>query len=302
MATTFFRILKFGFQNFFRNGLLSVTTTAIMVLAVFVFNGLMVFNVIADSAVASLQDKIDISVYFKSDAPEDQILAMEKSLQSLAEVRAVEYISQEKALEIFKQNHGDNDAVSQALTELQVNPLLASINIKAKDPEQYPTIAGYFENAALQPLIEKVTYGENKDAISRLALIISTVKQVGFGMTLFLAMMAVLVTFNTIRLAIYSNREELSVMRLVGASNKFINGPYVVAGVIYGVLAAIVGILVSVPVIIFSSPYVHAFIPDLSLASYLAAHAAQFVFYQLAFGVALGSVSAVVAARRYLKI
>ncbi len=302
MATTLFRIIKFGLQTFFRNGLLSVTTTAIMVLAVLVFNGLLVFNVIANSAVDSLQDKIDISVYFKSSAPEEQIMDLQKGLQALAEVRAVEYVSQEKALEIFRNNHGDSDAVSQALSELQVNPLLASLNIKAKDPEQYPTIAGFFENANLQPLIEKVTYGENKDAINRLAAIITTVKTVGLGMTIFLAAVAVLVTFNTIRLAIYSNREELAVMRLVGASNKFINGPYVIAGVIYGVLAAFVGILISTPLILTSSPYVHAFIPGLSLASYLGSHIPQFILYQLGFAVILGAASAVVAARRYLKI
>ncbi len=302
MATTLFRILKFGVQTFFRNGLLSVTTTVIMVLAVLVFNGLLVFNVVAGSAIASLQDKIDISVYFKTDAPEDQILTIEKSLQSLPEVRAVEYVSQDKALEIFKDNHGDNEAVSQALAELQVNPLLASLNIKAKDPQQYSTIAGYFENASLQPLIEKVTYGENKDAIDRLAAIISTVKSVGIGLTMFLAIVAVLVTFNTIRLAIYSNREELAVMRLVGASNKFINGPYVVAGIMYGLLAACVGVIVATPLILAASPYVHAFIPDLSLAAYLKGNVPQFIFYQLLFAVALGAGSAIVAARRYLKI
>ncbi len=302
MATTLFRIIKFGLQTFSRNGLLSATTTVIMVLAVLVFNGLLVFNVVANSATDSIQDKIDISVYFKASAAENQILNLQKGLQSLAEVRAVEYVSQEKALEIFKNNHGDNDAVSQALAELQVNPLLASLNIKAKAPELYPTIAGFFENPNLESLIEKVTYGENKDAINRLAAIISTVKNVGWGMTIFLALVAVMVTFNTIRLAIYSNREELAVMRLVGASNKFINGPYVVAGVIYGVLAALVGILISTPMILVSSPYVEAFIPGLSLSAYLGSHVPQFVFYQLFFAVALGAVSAVVAARRYLKI
>ncbi len=302
MATTFFRILKFGLQNFSRNGLLSATTTVIMVLAILVFNGLTIFGVISNSAVASLQDKIDISVYFKSAAPEDDIVKLEHALQSLSEVRAVEYISSEKALAIFKQNHDSDDTISQALAELQTNPLLASLNIKAKDPNMYPTIAGYLETDQLKPIIEKVTYGENKEAIDRLARIIDTVRVAGVGITIFLALVAVLVTFNTIRLAIYSNREELGVMRLVGASNKFINGPYVVAGVIYGLLAALAGIIVSTPLIVFISPYVHAFIPDLSLSAYLGSHVPQFVFYQLFFGVALGATSAAVAVRRYLKI
>ena len=302
MATTLFRILKFGLQHFSRNGLLSATTTVIMVLAVLVFNGLTIFGVVANSAVASLQDKIDISVYFKPTAAEDDIIKLERALQSLSEVRAVEYVSSEKALDIFKQNHDSDDTISQALAELQVNPLLASLNIKARDPNLYPTIAGYLDTDQLKPIVEKVTYGENKEAIDRLARIIDTVKTSGIAITIFLSLVAVLVTFNTIRLAIYSNREELGVMRLVGASNKFINGPYIVAGIIYGLLAALVGIVVSAPLVVLVSPYVHAFIPDLSLAAYLGGHIPQFVLYQLGFGVILGAASAAVAVRRYLKI
>ncbi len=302
MATTLFRVLKFGFQNFSRHGLLSATTTVIMILAVFVLNGLVIFGVISNAAVTSLQDKIDISVYFKSAAPEDNILQLERALEQLTEVRAVEYVSQEKALEIFKSKHGEDETISQALAELQVNPLLASLNIKAKDPSQYSTIAGYLESEELKDVIEKVTFGQNRLAIERLARIVDTVKGAGLAMTIFLAIVAVLVTFNTIRLAIYSNREELGIMRLVGAANKFINGPYIVTGIIYGTLAAIVGSAVSAPLIIIASPYVASFIPDLSLAAYLGAHVPQFLLYQFIFGIGLGAISAAIAVRRYLKI
>lgn len=303
MATTFFRILKFGLQNFSRNGLLSVTTIAVLVLALLVFNGLVMFGVVSNFAIASLQDKIDISVYFKSTAQEDEILKLEKSLESLSEVKAVDYVSQNKALEIFKEKHKEDSVIDQALSELQVNPLLASINIKANSPNQYSTIADYLEgNENLSGIIEKVTYGQNRLAIERLARIIDTVRNAGFAVTIFLALVAVLVTFNTIRLAIYSNREEIGIMRLVGASNKFIRGPYIFAGVIYGVLAGLAGLLISIPIISLVAPYVNVFIPELSLSAYFYSHLPQLVVYQLIFGILLGSASAAVAVRRYLKI
>lgn len=302
MATTFFRIIKFGLQNFSRNGLLSATTVAILVLALLVFNGLLIFGVAANAAVASLQDKIDISVYFKDSVAEDEIFRVERALESLAEIKDVEYVSRDKALAIFKERHEGDQVIAQALNELEINPLLASLNVKAKDPGQYAVIADYLEKANLSEVIEKITYGQNKEAIERLASIVSTIRSAGLAITIFLALVAVLVIFNTIRLAIYSNREELNIMRLVGASNKFINGPYVVAGVIYGVLAGIFGALIAIPLILISSPYVAVFIPELSLSAYLGAHIPQFIFYQLVFGVGLGAVSAAVAVRRYLKL
>lgn len=302
MATTFFRIIKFGFQNFSRNGLLSATTVAILVLALLVFNGLMTFGIVSNSAIVSLQDKIDISVYFTASANEDSMLSLQRALESLSEVKSVEYISQDKALTIFKDRHQGDETISAALNELQVNPLLASLNIKAKSPSNYPTIAEYLDSEKLAGVVEKVTYSENRTAIDRLARIVDTLKSTGFATTAFLAIMAILVTFNTIRLAIYSNREELGIMRLVGASNKFINGPYIVAGVIYGFLAAAISLLIATPIIVIASPYVGVFIPELSLSAYLLSHLPQLVFYNLAFGVGLGAISAAVAARRYLKL
>ncbi|MDP1718921.1 MAG: permease-like cell division protein FtsX, partial [bacterium] len=273
-----------------------------LVLASFVFNGLLIFGVISNSAIASLQDKIDISVYFSATAPEDSILSLQRALQSLSEVKSVDYISQDKALAIFKDRHKADEAVSAALNELQANPLLASLNIKAINPNNYPTIATYLESDKLEDIINKVTYGENKTAIDRLARIVDTLKSAGWISTILLAAIAILVTFNTIRLAIYSNREELGIMRLVGASNKFIDGPYVVAGVIYGFLGSIIGLLIVLPAAVAASPYIGIFIPELSLSAYVLGHLPYFVVSSLVFGIGLGSISAAVAARRYLKI
>ncbi|MFH1162319.1 MAG: permease-like cell division protein FtsX [Candidatus Jorgensenbacteria bacterium] len=302
MAVTLSRIIKFGWQGFLRNGWLSASTIIIMILAAVMFEGLILFNVAGQGAVGSIQEKIDISVYFKADVPEDTILNMKRSLENLSEVKNVEYVSREQALENFKQRHAGEETITQTLAELDVNPLLASLNIKAKDPHEYATIAGYLDNQNLTEMVEKVTYAQNQVVIDRLVGLIDTMRKGGITLTIFLAFVAVVVTFNTIRLAIFSASEQISIMRLVGANNSFIRGPYVVEGVIYGAISALVSFLVLIPLTSFLSPHLMSFIPELDLMGYFTSHAIVLFIYQLLFCVILGILSGIIATRRYLHI
>ena len=302
MLTTLFRIIKNGFLGFRRNGWLSMATLSIIILALLVFEGIIIFNILTKTALTSLQDKIDISIYFKTNTPEDEILKTKKSLETLAEVKNIEYIPRDKALEIFKERHKNDSAISQSLEELQDNPLLASLNIKAYNPKEYAIIAGHLDEASFKGWFEKVTYAQNAVVIERLGRIIDTAQKGGLILIIFIALIAVLVTFNTIRLAIYSNREEIGIMRLVGASNSFIRGPYVVEGIIYGMIAGIVSIVIAGPVIYFASPYIKIFIPEINLWSYFGSHFFALLGYQLLFGIGLGIISSSIAISKYLKI
>lgn len=299
---TLSRIIKYGWQAFLRNGWLSLSTISIMILAALVFEGLILFNVMGKTALTSIQNKIDISVYFKSTVDEDSILNMKRSLEGLKEVSSVEYISREQALEEFRVRHEDEETITQTLAELDENPLLASLNVKAEDPSEYAAIASYLENQNLSDVVEKVTYAQNQVVIDRLVGLIDTMKKGGITLTVFLAFLAVTVTFNTIRLAIFSNREQIGIMRLVGASNVFIRGPYTVEGIIYGIIAGIAGFLILIPVISFLSPYVGRFIPELVLSDYFQVHFFTLLLYQLLFCVVLGIVSSIIATRRYLQL
>ena len=302
MITTFLRIIKYGFQSIRRNGWLSLATILVMILALLVFEGLIIFGVVTNNAIAALQDKIDIAVYFQTTAGEDEILRLERALEDLKEVKRVEYISRDKALALFKEANKNNPTITQALTELDDNPLHASLNIKAHDPNDYAQIASYLDTTEFKNLITKVSYTQSKKAIDRLASIGDTLKKIGFAITLFFSITTALVTFNTIRLAIYSNREEIGIMRLVGASNVFINGPYIIQGVLLGVWAAIFSTLLTIPFIYFASPYVSVVIPDISLKVYFYSHLLTLFGYQLLFGVLLSVISSVIAVRRYLRI
>ncbi len=274
----------------------------VMVLALSVFLGLTIFGVLTQSAIATLQDKIDISVYFKSGVSEDDISNVERSTQSLAEVKNVEYISRDKALEIFKEKHKNDATIGKALEELGDNPLAASLNVKAKDPKDYGVIASYLQNDKFSSLIDKVTYGQNQLAINRLVKIADTASAAGLAITIILALVAVVVTFNTVRLAIYSSREEIGIMRLVGASNAYIRGPYVVEGIIYGLVSAVFALLLVAPVVHLASPYISVVIPEMNLIGYFYGHLLGLASYSLLFGVLLGVVSGSIAVTRYLRV
>lgn len=282
--------------------MLSAATVAVMVIALIVFLGLNVFKFLTDSALGVLKDKIDISVYFKTNVPEDEVLRVKRSLEGLSEVKAVKYISRDAALELFKERHKSDETISRAIAELGENPLSAALNVKAHNPNQYATISEYLSNTSLSPIVEKVSFFQNQTVILRLAQVIDTVEKAGTLLTIFLSLIAGLVVFNTIRLAIYSSREEIGVMRLVGASNAFIRGPYVVAGLLYGILAALLSIIVALPAVLFTSPYVRIFIPEVNLQEYFISHLPALFLSQLAFGVILGIISSYWAMRKYLKV
>ncbi len=285
-----------------RNGWLSASTISIMVLALIVFEGLIVFNVVAKGAVESIQEKIDISVYFKTNVTEDAVLNIKRSLEGLSEVKEVEYISRDDALRIFQEQHKDDPVITETLSQLDENPLLASLNIKANDPRHYETIASYLDKPSFNEQVEKVTYAQNQLVIDRLIAFVDTIRNGGAILTSFLSFLAIMITFNTIRLAIFSNSDAIGIMRLVGAGNNFIRGPYIVEGILYGVIGAIVSFLILVPIIGFISPYVSNFIPEVSLSAYFSANFLKFFLYQVLFGVALGILSSVIAIRRYLHV
>jgi len=301
MFTIISRIFHFGFKNFWRNGWLSTATVAIMTLASIGFLGLIMFGVITRSAANAIQSKIDISVYFNTNTSEDEILNIQQSLEGLSQVASVNYISQDQALATFQQNHASDPTVSQAINQLDTNPLEASLNITAKNPSEYGAINDYLSSPDLSQYIDTISYAQNQDVINRLAAIVRDVNIGGWIMTIFLALVAGLVMFNTIRLAIYSNREEIGVMRVVGASNSLVRGPFVVEGMLWGLIAAVISLIVFTPVLYFVSPYLNEFIPGLNIFRYFYTHAIQLFFYELLFGVVIGGLSSFWAVRRYLK-
>jgi len=301
MLTTLVRVIRYGVKNFLRNGWLSAATVAVMLLALSFFLGLIIFRFATITTLDAIKDKIDISVYFKLSAPEDEILRIKRSLEGLEQVKDVTYVSRDDALTTFKDKH-QNDAAGQALDELSDNPFLPSLNIKANDPSEYSNIASYLENESFNSVIEKVTFAQNQIVIERLTNIINTANRGGLVLTFAFSIIAILVAFNTIWLAMYSNRDEIGIMRLVGASNSYIRGPYIVEGIIYGILAALLSIIITIPLILIAGPWAEKITAEVSLETYFFTNFLKLTLYQLLFGIILGGLSSFIALRRYLKI
>lgn len=302
MKKSLLRVLRTGWINFKRNRYISFGTTGVMVLVLILFSGLMAVGFLSSQVVANLQDKVDVSAYFKPDISEEDILSVRSELEALDNVKKVDYISAVQALREFKERHAGNATIQESLAELDFNPLQASLNIKANDPSQFASVVQFLEGNKFRSVIDKINYYENEKVIGRLQNISGGIQNWGFLMTMVLAVIAVLVTFNTIRLTIYNQRQEIEIMKLVGGSNWHIKAPFLVEGGLYGVFAALVTAVIFYPALFFVSPKIESLMPGVSLISYFLSNIFQFLFLVFFVGVLLGVVSSMVAIRRFLMV
>lgn len=302
MFATLVRIIKSGLTNFWRNGWLSTATVLIMTIALLTWTGIFLTNVVLTSVLGVLSEKVDISVYFNLDAKESDILSMKSKLGELNEVANVEYISTQKALDVFKNRHASDEILIKSISELADNPLEASLNVLAKDSSRYADIVSFINQNQYKNLVSKINYTENKIAIDRLSNIIRVLRESGLIASLILAFIAFLVAFNTVRLAIYSSREEITVMKLVGASNWFVRGPFIVEGVAHGIIASLFSFMIIVPGVGFLGPKLSNFLPEINLFNYLSDNFWPILIAQTVLGITLGVFSSLVAIRKYLKI
>lgn len=301
------RILRAGFVSFWRNSFVSLASVLIMTVTLSVI-GLLVFgSAVLNTSLLTLRDKVDINVYFITSTEEEDILSLKTAIEALPEVARVEYVSREQALADFRTRHENDQLTLQALDELGDNPLGAVLNIKAKETSQYESIAKFLDskNALSKDgaqIIDKVNYYQNKTAIDKLSAVIASSRSLGFAIILFFALISIIITFNTIRLVIYNSREEISVMRLVGASTRYIRGPFVVSGIMYGLLAGIITLVLFYPLLLWLSPKFSDFFSGFNLLSYYGHNFIQIFFIIIGTGVVLGALSSYLAVRRHLKV
>lgn len=299
------RVIRLGFVNFWRNGYVSLASVLVMTVALLVMSSLIFTRALLVSTLDQIKSKVDINVYMVNSASEDEIMVMQKKIEALTEVVSVEYSSKEQELEKFRARHQNDELTIQALDEIGRNPLGASLNIKAKDPSNYESIAEFLESEKSKSensIIDKVNYSKNKDAIDAISRIISASKKLGFAGSIFFIIISILITFNTIRLTIYMAREEISVMRLVGASTRYIKGPFVVNGLMYGVASTILSLLILLPMTYWAGPYTEGIGTGINVFNYYLSHIFFLAFVLLLAGFIIGSVSSYLAVKKYLKI
>jgi cell division transport system permease protein len=302
MITNSIRIAKNSWRNFYRNLWLSLATLGMMVLALTVIGGLVLFNASLGEFVGGLQDKVDVSVYFAEDTDEREILAVAEELKARPDIKEVRYISRNEALDIFYERHVDSPILLESLNELDGNPLQASINIKVHNPEDFAPVVTTLEGSDAAALIDSINFRENEKVIERINEISANVSRTGVLFTILLGIFVFVVTYNTIRLAIYTARDEIHIMKLVGASNWFVRGPFILTGALYGVVATMVTLAILFVTTWLLGTQVSVVFAEINLFGYLAANVLLVGGVLLSSGMSLGAVSSYFATRRYLDV
>lgn len=300
---SFFRIIKMGLMNFRRNLWLAAASTLIMTITLIILSVLSLLFVITSSSVHTIQERVDISAYFKNGLAESQIFVVRDQLKQDTRIAEVRYVSAEEALAQFKETHKNDELITDAVGELNENPLPATLQIKAKNLDDYPAIAETLNSDKYQSSIEEVNFEDNRVLISRLNNLLKFIITFGIILIAVFSSIAVLVIFNTITLTIYNRREEVEIMRLVGATNWYIRGPFIMEALIYSLAATIItsallfpvysGVLPKISQYLTSSGY--TFDGNLSLFAAL-------VLAQLVIAFILSTISSLLAMRRYLRV
>lgn len=306
MITSLKRVIRAGFVGFWRNAFVSLSAIFVITVTLTVVGGSMLISQLLTVSLINIQEKVDINVYTVTTADEQDVLGLKESLERLSDVREVVYTSREDALAKFRERHQNDQLTIQALEELGENPLGASLSIRAKETSQYENIAIFLKSqqeaeSPEKPLIDKINYNNNKEAINKLTDIIDKVKRSSFVAMLILIGSSILIAFNTIRLTIYTSREEIGVMRLVGASNMFIRGPFVIQGVLYGLISGVMTLLILYPVMLWLGPSTEVFF-EFNIFNYFVENFGYLFAILVGSGIVLGIVSSTLAIARYLRV
>lgn len=302
--TTLKRIIRAGFLNFKRSGLVSWAAVLVVTITLSVITIIILLQAVLHFSLNQIKDQVDVSIYFTSNAPEDKIMLLQSSLEKLPEVASVSYTSADEALRLFRERHANDYPTIQALDEIGDNPLGAYLNVKAKEVSQYESIANFMksDNALVTgsaSIIDKVNYHQNKMVIERLNTIISGAQKLGFLVTLILVIISIIITFNTIRLTIFISKEEIGVMRLVGASKMQVRGPFMIEGAIYGMVASIVTMVIFWPATFWLGVKMTDFL-GINMYEYYLANFFQIFIILLLSGIILGIISSFLVIRKYL--
>lgn len=301
---SFFRSVKFALQNFWRNIWLSLVTVIILVLTLLFVSLLSGVNLLADQAIQVVKSKVDVTVYFVPEASEEQILSAKEFVEKFPEVKELTYVSQSEALLQFKEQHTDDEDIIASLAELDQNPLPASFVIKAKELSQYKTIIDKIASSTYAEIVLSQDFEDSQEIISRISQFSDTFTKVGLGVSAVFAIISFLVAFNTFRVAIYSHKEELGIMKLVGATNWFVRGPFFLESFIYAFVSSVITTATLYPISIVLSPYVNDFFEGYTFdfLTFFIDHIFEIFLIQLVVALVLSALSSMFAITRYLKV
>lgn len=294
------RIFKFSFQDIVRNVWLSLVTVIILVLTLFSVNLLLAVKAISSAAVATVKEKVDISLYLRTTAEVDKIMALKARVTSLPNVKEVKYLSQEEALVIFKKNHEADPQIIEALRELDKNPLTPSLIIKPLDANNFDDLINEL-NKIDDPIVESRNFEDHKAMLAKINDITRKVSDAGFMVSVIFILITLMVIYNTVKVAIYTHKSEIGIMRLVGASNWFIRGPFLASSLIYSVVSMIIVVTSFFIFLNLLQPYLETFFMgyNFNILSYFTSNFGGIFGVELLVAIAINSLASLIAVSKY---
>lgn len=304
MTNNLKRVFNFAVIDFYRNRVISVAAIFVLTITILLLTGLFFMHGVSNYLVSTIQNKIDITAYFKEDVPEQDILEVKSQILKISpDIKNVEYISKEEALNQFTKKHKDSTVFSKALTEVGDNPFLPSLNVTTSgNVALYQQVSNVLQQDQFNDLIEKIDFSQKKDTIEKVFSITSKINTFAIGLGIILILIAILVVFNTIRLVIDRSRDEISTMRIVGASSWFIRAPFVIEGALFGFVSFVICFVITISSVYSLSSGLSSIMPGFILFTYFADHFWTIIGMQLLSGAGLGALFSYIAVKKYLSI
>ncbi len=300
------QIIKFAWQSFFRNIWLSVVTITIVVMALFSISSLTIFNLLSQHVLAVVENKTDVFIDLTKDATPAQAQTLVDELQKLPAIKEAQFITPEQTLDNFRVRHKDNEVIIQSLDALAENPFQGSIRLNVHNIEDFPVILEELSKKEYADYlqIEDSEFADAKLLISGISDYSQKIQRAGLVISLIFLLVAILVVFNTIQVGIYTHREEIGIMKLVGASNHFVRSPFLVEGAFYSFIGVFILALLIYPLMSLAQPYVDAFFKEYSanLSSLVNQNFFKFFGGQLLVAIVITMISSYLAVRRYIKV
>lgn len=301
---TLWRAIKFGIQNAWRNFGLTTITITILVLMVLSVNMVFAITALTNAAISSVKDQVDVTIFFDADAKEERIAEIKKVIQGFPETKEVMLKSADEVLAEFKSRHGENEAVQYSLAELGRNPLGAMLIVRTFEPGQYKTVISAIKIPEYEGVIESRTFDDTSEIIARIDLVTGRAQNIAWAITIVFGLVAFLIVASSIRVAIFTQREEIGIQKLVGAGNWFIRAPFFVEVLLYSTLAMVISLVIVYFGTTLTDPYVRALFGsyDFSLYRYFASQALSLFSLEFAALIVMCMVSGMFSMRRFLRV
>jgi len=297
------RVVKYAFQNLWRNAGIAFITITILTLALVSVNALFGLRALTTAAIAAVEHQVDVSIFFNPRATPEQIEKIKNYVYQVAAVTKSDYISPEQSLAAFRERHSTDPDIIKSLDVLDNNPLGAILVVRTKDTADYKKILTALAADEFKTVIQKRSFEDRGRIVENVQLLTSRLERFSAGLALLFALIAILIIFNAIRVAIYTQRDEISIKKLVGATNGFIRAPFLIEAFVYVALSLSTTALLIALAARVIDPYLGPLIASGGFSLYNTFFHAWYLIFGLQFALVLtvAWLTAALAMRQYLR-